>query len=57
MQSVNPSRKPLPRAAVPAPKPAAQPTYIWEGVNRNGVKIRGETQAVNPNWLDRKSVV
>ena len=51
MQSVNPSRKPLPRAAVPAPKPAAQPIYIWEGVNRNGVKIRGETQAVNPNWL------
>lgn len=25
--------------------------YIWEGVNRNGVKMRGEAQAVNPNWL------
>ncbi len=25
--------------------------YMWEGVNRNGVKMRGETQAVNPNWL------
>lgn len=25
--------------------------YVWEGLNRNGVKIRGETQAVNPNWL------
>ncbi|MEB4593397.1 type II secretion system F family protein [Candidatus Thiothrix sp. Deng01] len=25
--------------------------YVWEGINRNGVKIRGETQAVNPNWL------
>ena len=28
-----------------------QATYNWEGVNRNGVKMRGETQAVNPNWL------
>ncbi|MBJ6611955.1 MULTISPECIES: type II secretion system F family protein [unclassified Thiothrix] len=28
-----------------------QAMYVWEGVNRNGVKIRGETQAINPNWL------
>lgn len=28
-----------------------QVMYVWEGVNRNGVKMRGETQAVNPNWL------
>ncbi len=26
-------------------------TYVWEGVNRNGVKIRGETQAMNANML------
>lgn len=26
-------------------------TYKWEGVNRSGVKIKGETQALNANWL------
>jgi len=26
-------------------------TFKWEGVNRNGVKIKGETQAANANWL------
>ena len=26
-------------------------TFVWEGVNRSGVKIKGETQAVNANWL------
>jgi type IV pilus assembly protein PilC len=26
-------------------------TYVWEGVNRNGVKIKGETQAMNANML------
>lgn len=26
-------------------------TFKWEGINRNGVKIKGETQAVNANWL------
>nr|HPQ95212.1 type II secretion system F family protein [Thiolinea sp.] len=24
---------------------------VWEGINRNGVKMRGETQATNANWL------
>lgn len=28
-----------------------QTLYVWEGVNRNGVKMRGEMQAVNPNRL------
>jgi type IV pilus assembly protein PilC len=32
-----------------APPPKA--TYVWEGVNRNGVKMRGEMQADSPNWL------
>lgn len=41
--------KPMPiKQATPA---AQQSMYVWEGVNRNGVKMRGETQAVNPNWL------
>ena len=41
--------KPMPaKQATPA---AQQYMYVWEGVNRNGVKMRGETQAVNPNWL------
>jgi type IV pilus assembly protein PilC len=35
----------------PAASGAQQFMYVWEGVNRNGVKMRGETQAVNPNWL------
>ncbi|CAG0912184.1 unnamed protein product, partial [Cyprideis torosa] len=26
-------------------------TYVWEGVNRNGIKIRGETQASSANML------
>ncbi|EIJ34343.1 type II secretion system F family protein [Thiothrix nivea] len=30
---------------------AQQFMYVWEGANRNGVKMRGETLAVNPNWL------
>lgn len=40
--------KPTPNRTPPG---AQQHMYVWEGVNRNGVKIRGETQAVNPNWL------
>ncbi|MFN3786018.1 MAG: type II secretion system F family protein [Thiothrix sp.] len=28
-----------------------QPIYVWEGVNRNGVKMRGEMQATNITWL------
>lgn len=28
-----------------------QPTFVWEGVNKNGVKIRGENQASNENFL------
>lgn len=41
--------KPMPiKQATPA---AQQSMYVWEGVNRNGVKMRGETQAINPNWL------
>lgn len=40
--------KTLNRAAAPAEQ---QHIYVWEGVNRNGVKIRGETPATNPNWL------
>jgi len=48
MQTSSSSRKRMPLAATPS---AQRPVYIWEGVNRNGVKIRGETQAVNPNWL------
>lgn len=26
-------------------------TYVWEGVNRNGIKIRGETQSSSANML------
>jgi type IV pilus assembly protein PilC len=40
--------KTLNRAAAPVEQ---QHIYVWEGVNRNGVKIRGETPATNPNWL------
>ncbi len=29
----------------------AMELYQWEGTNRNGVKIKGETQALNANWL------
>ncbi len=28
-----------------------QPTFVWEGINKNGVKIRGENQATNENFL------
>ncbi len=49
MQSSTTAKKRLPNAA--ATSTVQQPTYIWEGVNRNGVKIRGESQAFNPNWL------
>ena len=28
-----------------------QPTFVWEGINKNGVKIRGESQATNENFL------
>jgi len=28
-----------------------QPTFVWEGTNKNGVKIRGENQATNENFL------
>ncbi len=27
------------------------PTFIWEGINKAGVKIRGENQAINENFL------
>lgn len=40
--------KTMPRSGSSSPQ---QTIYVWEGINRNGVKIRGETQAVNPNWL------
>lgn len=32
-------------------KAAAQNLFVWEGVNKNGVKIKGETLAINANWL------
>jgi type IV pilus assembly protein PilC len=48
MQTSQPLKKRMPVATTPS---AQHPVYIWEGVNRNGVKIRGEAQAVNPNWL------
>lgn len=44
----NTLKKSIPKAGSSANQ---QAIYSWEGVNRNGVKIRGETQAVNPNWL------
>ncbi|MBU0656290.1 MAG: type II secretion system F family protein [Gammaproteobacteria bacterium] len=44
----NTLKKSMPKAGSSANQ---QAIYSWEGVNRNGVKIRGETQAVNPNWL------
>jgi len=28
-----------------------QPTFVWEGINKNGVKIRGESQVANENFL------
>ena len=28
-----------------------QPTFIWEGKNKDGVKIRGEDRALNANML------
>ena len=28
-----------------------QPTFVWEGLNKAGVKIRGENQAINENFL------
>ena len=28
-----------------------QPTFVWEGINKSGVKIRGENQATNENFL------
>ena len=31
--------------------PKEQPTFIWEGKNKAGVKVRGEEQAVNANML------
>ena len=27
------------------------PTFVWEGINKAGVKIRGENQAINENFL------
>ena len=27
------------------------PTFVWEGINKAGVKIRGESQAINENFL------
>jgi len=27
------------------------PTFVWEGINKSGVKIRGENQAINENFL------
>ena len=41
-------------ATLAAKKPAAKkelPTFIWEGINKAGVKIRGENQAINENFL------
>ena len=31
--------------------PKEQPTFIWEGKNKAGVKIRGEEEAINANML------
>ena len=31
--------------------PKEQPTFIWEGKNKAGVKVRGEEQAINQNML------
>jgi len=41
-------------ATLAAKKPAAKkelPTFTWEGINKAGVKIRGENQAINENFL------
>jgi len=27
------------------------PIFLWEGINKAGVKIRGENQAANENFL------
>lgn len=32
-------------------KSAVQHIFMWEGMNKNGVKIKGETPAINANWL------
>lgn len=50
MQSRKTARRPA-VAAAPVAASAQYPTFVWEGINRNGVKIRGETQAVNAAWL------
>ncbi len=41
------SKRPVPAS----PSPVSYPVFVWEGINRNGVKIRGESQAANANWL------
>ncbi len=41
-------------ATLAAKKPAVKkelPTFTWEGINKAGVKIRGENQAINENFL------
>lgn len=41
-------------ATLAAKKPIAKkelPTFVWEGINKAGVKIRGENQAINENFL------
>lgn len=30
-----------------AKKPAEKPTFVWEGTNREGKKVKGETQGAN----------
>ena len=34
----------------PAESTLDYPVFIWEGVNKNGVKIRGENRAANMNY-------
>lgn len=41
-------------ATIAAKKPAKKkelPLFVWEGINKAGVKIRGENQAINENFL------
>ncbi len=41
-------------ATLAAKKPAKKkelPLFVWEGINKAGVKIRGENQAINENFL------
>ena len=38
-------------ATLAAKKKKENPTFTWEGINKSGVKIRGESQAINENFL------